>query len=95
VHPESDLVLVFEAPPIGCVPALRAEADFIYEREGARGVSVFCDGPDHDQPGRQARDTSERATLEDLGYRVIVIRYDGNLEDQVQRNTDVFGPGVS
>jgi very-short-patch-repair endonuclease len=71
------------------------EADFFYEREGARGVCVFCDGPDHDEPERQARDSSERATLEDLGYRVIVVRYDGNLEDQVQRNADVFGPGVS
>jgi hypothetical protein len=58
-----------------------AEADFFYEWEGARGVCVFCDGPDHDEPGRQARDTSERATLEDLGYRVIVVRYDGKLEN--------------
>jgi hypothetical protein len=71
------------------------DADFFYEREGARGVCVFCDGSDHDEPGQQARDTLVRTTLEDLGYRVIVIRYDGNLEDQVQRNADVFGPGVS
>jgi hypothetical protein len=72
-----------------------AEADFFYDREGARGVCVFCDGPDHDEPERRARDTSERATLEDLGYRVIVIRYDGNIEKQVQQNADVFGAGVS
>ena len=72
-----------------------AEADFFYEREGARGVCVFCDGPEHDEPGRQARDTLGRTTLEDLGYRVIMVRHDGSLEDQVQRNADVFGPGVS
>jgi hypothetical protein len=70
-----------------------AEADFFYEREGARGVCIFCDGPDHDELGRRARDTMERTTLEDLGY--IVIRYDGNLEEQVRRNADGFGPGVS
>jgi hypothetical protein len=32
--------------------------------------------------------------LADLGYRVIIIRFDGSLADQVRQNTDVFGPGL-
>jgi ATP-dependent helicase YprA (DUF1998 family) len=70
-----------------------AEADFYYERAGIPGVAVFCDGPDHDQPDRKRHDETERARLADLGYRVIAIRYDEDLEAQLARNGDVFGPG--
>ncbi|MGO9272655.1 MAG: Zn-binding domain-containing protein [Terriglobia bacterium] len=72
-----------------------AEADFFYERERACGVCVFCDGPDHDQPERRARDSAERDTLEDLGYRVVVIRHSDNVENEIRRYADLFGPGVS
>ncbi|HEV2492306.1 MAG TPA: DEAD/DEAH box helicase [Terriglobia bacterium] len=76
-------------------PDVFAEADFFYDRDGARGVCVFCDGPDHDELSRQARDSAERAKLEDLGYRIVVIRHDVSIEDQVRRHVDVFGPGAS
>lgn len=75
-------------------PGVFAEADFFYERDGIRGACVFCDGPEHNEPARRARDQSERGKLEDLGYRVIVIRYDRNLGEQVRQHTDIFGPGV-
>jgi hypothetical protein len=76
-------------------PNVYAEADFYYERPGIPGVAVFCDGPDHDRPQRKAHDDAERANLEDLGYRVIVIRYDQDLAAQVYRHMEVFGPGAS
>jgi len=75
-------------------PEVYAEADFYYEREGLPGVCVFCDGPDHDQPERKARDEAERAKLQDLGYRVIVIQYDQALDGQINEHVDVFGPGL-
>ncbi|MGI6286607.1 DEAD/DEAH box helicase [Neomoorella humiferrea] len=64
--------------------------DFYYE-EGH--VCVFCDGSIHDSPEQRARDNEMRAELEDLGYRVIVIRYDQDLEAQVAAYPDVFGEG--
>jgi hypothetical protein len=70
------------------------EADFYYEREGLKGVAVFIDGPHHDEPVRKQKDKEERQKLADLGYRVIIIRFDGSLADQVRQNTDVFGPGL-
>ena len=72
-----------------------AEADFYYERNNLKGVAVFVDGPTHDEPAQKEKDTRERGRLEDLGYRVIVIRYDGVLRSQVQRHSDVFGPGLN
>ena len=70
-----------------------AEADFYYERDGLPGVCVFCDGPDHDQPNRRESDQRERGKLADLGYRVLTIRHDSRIEDQLAANSDVFGAG--
>jgi len=70
-----------------------AEADFYFDRDGLPGVCVFCDGPDHDQPNRKESDQRERGKLADLGYRVLTIRYDSRLEDQLLANSDVFGDG--
>ena len=71
-----------------------AEADFFYEREGLKGVAVFIDGLHHDEPARKEQDQRERKKLEDLGYRVIVIRYDKPMADQINAYADVFGPGL-
>ena len=70
-----------------------AEADFYYDRDGLPGVCVFCDGADHDQPNRKESDQRERGKLADLGYRILTIRYDSRLEDQLAANRDVFGAG--
>jgi len=72
-----------------------AEADFYYDRDDLRGVAVFVEGPHHDAPAQSEADQRERKKLEDLGYRVIVIRYDRPLADQVSEKADVFGPGLS
>jgi hypothetical protein len=70
-----------------------AEADFYYERDGLPGVCVFCDGPDHDQPNRKESDERERGRLADLGYRVLIIHYDRDIEGQLQAHEDVVGYG--
>jgi len=61
--------------------------DFFYEPN----ICIFCDGSVHDQPQQKAIDQKVRQELKELGYRVVVIRYDEPLEQQVKRHSDIFG----
>ena len=70
------------------------ETDFYYDRDGLRGVAVFVDGPTHDEPDQKQKDDEQRTRLDNLGYRVLVIRYDRSIADQIADNPDIFGPGV-
>jgi hypothetical protein len=67
------------------------QVDFFYERQGRPGVCVFVDGPDHDQPEQSERDRGIRAELHDLGFRIVAIRHDRPIEEQIQDASDVFG----
>jgi len=75
-----------QAQPL--LPDYLARPDFYYEEARA---CVFCDGPVHDQPEVRAEDDRVRGDLRDLGYRMIVIRYDQDLEEQTRKYADVFG----
>ncbi len=69
------------------LPRTPSPADFFYRPN----VLIFCDGPHHDLPSRQALDATQRRHLLTLGYRVITLRYDQDLEQQVRQYPEVFG----
>jgi len=66
------------------------QTDFYYDRGAVPGVCVFVDGPHHDDPDQARHDKEVRGELEHLGFRVIAIRHDRPLGEQVEQHSDVF-----
>ncbi len=69
---------------------VHVQPDFYYERDNIPGICVFVDGPHHDTPEQSEQDVRIRNQLRDLGFRVITIRYDQSIADQVEQHPDVF-----
>jgi hypothetical protein len=63
--------------------------DFFY----SPNICIFCDGPVHDQLPQAERDRQLRSQLQGRGYRVLVLRYNQDLQEQLARYPEVFGKG--
>ena len=68
---------------------LLAVPDFFY----APNVCVYCHGSVHDEPQQRASDEAIRRELKARGYRVVVIRYDANIEGQTAGTLGHFRVG--
>ncbi len=56
-------------------------------------VCIYCNGSVHDTPDQKARDEKIFNDIKQLGYRVIVIYYMDNMEEQIAKYPGVFGVG--
>lgn len=64
-----------------------ANPDFFYNPN----ICVYCDGAPHFVGARVEEDAFDRNKLREAGYRVIVIRYDQDIEEQLAQYGDIFG----
>jgi hypothetical protein len=69
----------------------RAFLDYLYQHHhGMPGLCVFLDGPHHHSQRQAAHDREAREELRDRGYRVIAIRHDRRVDEQVSAYPEVF-----
>lgn len=72
------------------VEACSTRPDFLYE---GQQVAIYIDGPHHEYPERQARDTVQQGCMEDRGYMVIRFGLSDDWAATIARNPNIFGRG--
>lgn len=70
------------------IEACRTCPDFFYDESL---TAVYVDGPHHRYPERQARDRTQTACMEDLGYSVIRFGLEEDWGKIIERHPNVFG----
>jgi very-short-patch-repair endonuclease len=70
------------------VEPCQTRPDFLYEDCLA---AIYVDGPPHDYPERHARDSSQTACMEDLGYTVIRFHHEESWQEKIDQFPSVFG----
>jgi len=68
------------------VPEVYVRPDFLYEKK----IVVFCDGTPHDLESVKEKDAGQRELLKELGWQVLVWRYDQDLDAWLAKRPDVF-----
>ena len=69
--------------------------EFVVERNVQLVMTEQFDGGFRNQYSRPMNaDQRERGRLGDLGYRILTIRYDSTIDEQLVANQDVFGIGT-
>jgi very-short-patch-repair endonuclease len=72
------------------VDGILAQPDFYYERDGIPGVCIFIDGPHHEEPAQAGHDRTVREALKDQGFRIVAIKSERAIADQVSECLDAF-----
>jgi ATP-dependent helicase YprA (DUF1998 family)/very-short-patch-repair endonuclease len=62
--------------------------DFVYADQC---VAIYIDGPPHDNPERQKRDTEQQCAMEDLGFTVIRFKHYEVWAEIVAKYPNIFG----
>ncbi len=65
-----------------------ARPDFIYTNSL---TAVYIDGPHHDYPDRQERDSAQNDAMEDCGYTVLRFHHQDDWEEVVRSHPSIFG----
>ena len=68
------------------VPEVYVRPDFVYGKK----VAIFCDGTPHDLAAIKKADSEKRELLAELGWQVLVWRYDADLDAWLATRPDIF-----
>lgn len=69
---------------------IAVQPDFYYERKPVPGICIFVDGTPHSSEAQIEKDRGAREALRDRGFRVIAIKSDRSIEEQISSHSDVF-----
>lgn len=72
------------------IPECHTRPDFLYADQS---TAIYIDGPVHDFPERQQRDTVQTECMENHGYMIVRFRHDDEWQQVIKQFPSVFGKG--